>query len=842
LFSSPSIYVMPVQASSHAIQALVAPITKDAATSLYTLSLSHKQFLLDLSGPLLWSPCSPAHPTIPCSSGECAAAPGPPKFCDGQCTCTARPTNPVTGERAVGDLTLTDVATNATDGNTPTAEVTVHGVLSSCAPDSLLRSFPSAAAGDAGLGRRSLSLPSQLYVKLSLAKRLFAICLPSTAAAPGVAFFGSGPYGLMPPTQFDAGAVLSYTDLVRDPMRPYAYGIRLRGIAVNQEAVWFPAGALDRGGGVTLDTALPYTVLRRDVYRSFVDAFRRATALVPRAPGVAPFELCFNSSALGFTRVGYAVAPVDLMMAARGGGNWTVFGANSMAQVAPDVACLAFVDGGWAAPSAVAVGAFQMENNFLVFDEAASRLGFSGTLLFIRTTCGNFNFARGISIDPLYKQSEQMSRQIHRTHFPSQLPAHRMKMPRQPKPLLLMAVSVLVLAWPASCADPVLFPVAKDAATSLYTIAVRDGANHVIDLAGPLLWSTCAADHLPANFTCKDPVCNLANAYHPPGCREAGQPCKQRCKAYPYNAVTGRCAAASLIHTRLVANTTDGRNPRSQVSVRAVAACAPKKLLARLPRGAVGIAGLAASGLALPAQAAASKRVADKFTLCLPQRGEGVAIFGGGPLFLLPESAVGDLTSTLAFTPLRSRKYNPGYYLPVKAIAVDKARVPLSRDALATGGVVLGTTAPYTALRPDVYRPFVDAFDKALKREWKNTKKVPAVAPFELCYDSKTLPGPTRIGWLVPDIDLVLEGGKTNWTFGGLSSMVDVNNFTAACFGFVEMTKPGKGGYGGAPAVVIGGFQMENHVLQFDLEKRRLGFARVPVFTSCSNFNFTRAG
>ena len=154
-----------------------------------------------------------------------------------------------------------------------------------------------------------------------------------------------------------------------------------------------PAGALARGGGVTLDTALPYTVLRRDVYRPFVDAFRRATARVPSAPSVPPLELCLDSRALGFTRVGYAVAPVDLMMAARGAGNWTVFGANSLAQVAPGVACLAFVDGGWAAPSAVAVGGFQMENNFLLFDEAASRLGFSGTLLFIRTTCGNFNFS-----------------------------------------------------------------------------------------------------------------------------------------------------------------------------------------------------------------------------------------------------------------------------------------------------------------------------------------------------------------------------------------------------------------------------------------------------------------
>jgi hypothetical protein len=28
--------------------------------------------------------------------------------------------------------------------------------------------------------------------------------------------------------------------------------------------------------------------------------------------------------------------------------------------------------------------------------------------------------------------------------------------------------------------------------------------------------------------------------------------------------------------------------------------------------------------------------------------------------------------------------------------------------------------------------------------------------------------------------------------------------------------------------------------VQFDLEKKQLGFAKLPFFTSCSNFNFTR--
>ncbi|TVU34696.1 hypothetical protein EJB05_16543, partial [Eragrostis curvula] len=392
-----------------------------------------------------------------------------------------------------------------------------------------------------------------------------------------------------------------------------------------------------------------------------------------------------------------------------------------------------------------------------------------------------------------------------------------MKMPRV-KPLLL-AISLLVVAWPASCSNlPVLLPVAKDPATSLYTIPVRDGDNHVIDLAGPLLWSTCAGDHLPASFDCQDRECQLATAYRPPGCRAAGQACKKQCKAYPYNPISGQCAAANLIHSRLIANTTDGKNSVSQVSVRAVGVCAPSKLLARLPKGVTGVAGLAGSGLALPAQVAASQHVANKFLLCLPKRGEGVAIFGGGPFFL-PETPTTEFTSTLANTPLRSRKGSPMYYLSVKNIAVNEAPVPLPGYALDNGGVVLCSRVPYTLLRPDVYRPLVNAFDKALRR---NDAKVPAVAPFELCYKSSML-GNTRLGYAVPSIKLVLEGGK-DWTFLGTNSMVDVNDHTA-CLAFAEM-KDAKPGDGNVPSMVIGGFQMENTLLQFDLEKGQLGFKK----------------
>ncbi|CAM0884790.1 unnamed protein product [Alopecurus aequalis] len=411
---------------------------------------------------------------------------------------------------------------------------------------------------------------------------------------------------------------------------------------------------------------------------------------------------------------------------------------------------------------------------------------------------------------------------------------------------LVLAASLLALAWPASCQKlPVLVPVTKDSKTSLYTIPFHYGNNLVVDIAGPLVWSACQSGHIPAEFPCKSDTCRLANTYPVPGCPEKGCGLHARkdrtCTVYPYNPVTGACANGTLMHNRFVANTTDGSNPVSQVNVNAVSACATRKLLVSLPRGATGVAGLAGSGLALPAQVASSQKIAKKFLLCLSRGGvygDGVAIFGGGPLELTQQPGT-DYTQSLDYTPLVTRHDNPAYYLSAKYIALESSIVRLPPGALATGSVVLCTRVPYTLLRPDVYRPFVAAFDKAMKAVWPSARKAKKpVAPFELCYDSRSLAN-TRIGYLVPSVTLALDGGK-NWTMTGLNSMVDVNRKTA-CLAFVQMQGV-KAGDAKVPAVIVGGFQMENFVLQFDLEKKRLGFFRLPFFTNCGQFNFTRSG
>lgn len=79
----------------------------------------------------------------------------------------------------------------------------------------------------------------------------------------------------------------------------------------------------------------------------------------------------------------------------------------------------------------------------------------------------------------------------------------------------------------------------------------------------------------------------------------------------------------------------------------------------------------------------------------------------------------------------------------------------------------------------------------------------------------------------------MLAGGQ-NWTIVGASAVVEVSQ-EAACFAFVDM------GAAAAPAVIIGGHQMEDNLVVFDLEKWQFGFSGLLLgtMTRCGNFDFS---
>ncbi|KAE8711518.1 Chloroplast-targeted copper chaperone-like protein [Hibiscus syriacus] len=333
----------------------VLPVQRDQKTNLYVANI-YKQtpslkvpFVVDLNGRLLWVTCdksylSSTYRAPRCRSTQCARADG--YYCH-TCSAKARPgchnntcgvmsVNPVTGITAMSELAQDVLSIQSTQGSNPGPMVRVPQFLFTCAPSLLLQNG-----------------------------------LPGNVQGPpnGVMFFGDSPYYMLPDVEITRP--LSYTPLIISPQGEYY--MEVRSIKINNKNVPINMTLLSvdkRGaGGTKLSTINPYTW-----------------------EPVAPFRACFNSKSFKSTRVGPAVPNIDLVLH----DNhmvWRIFGANSIVEAAPGVSCLAFVDGGMKNNGAsIVIGAFQMENNLIQFDMARSRLGFSSSLLFFKTSCNNFNF------------------------------------------------------------------------------------------------------------------------------------------------------------------------------------------------------------------------------------------------------------------------------------------------------------------------------------------------------------------------------------------------------------------------------------------------------------------
>ncbi|CAN0886877.1 Probable aspartic proteinase GIP2 [Linum grandiflorum] len=239
----------------------------------------------------------------------------------------------------------------------------------------------------AGLGWSKISIPAHFSASFSHFHRKFALCLSSSN---GVVVFGD----VVP--KFN----LTYTPLIFNKVSTASswyngdtssdYFIGVKSIKINGNiTVPFNTTLLkinkEGSGGTKISTVQPYTVLHTSIHKPLINAFARQLSKVPRVAAVAPFDLCFNSSGIGSTRVGPAVPRIDLVLQSSNV-IWSIFGANSMVEVKKDVLCLGFIDGGFNPRTTIVIGGHQVEDNLLQFDLAGSRLGFK------QTSCANFNF------------------------------------------------------------------------------------------------------------------------------------------------------------------------------------------------------------------------------------------------------------------------------------------------------------------------------------------------------------------------------------------------------------------------------------------------------------------
>jgi hypothetical protein len=189
------------------------------------------------------------------------------------------------------------------------------------------------------------------------------------------------------------------------------------------------------------------------------------------------------------------------------------------------------------------------------------------------------------------------------------------------------------------------------------------------------------------------------------------------------------------------------------------------------------------------------------------------------------------------YTPLVTSPDGSGssqdYSINVKSIKINGKRLSLRQKGIG-GGTKISTTVPYTTLESSIYSTFIKAYKEAATNNYfLNMTVVAPVAPFGLCFSSKEVPSSMLLGPMVPVIDLVLQSEMVKWRVHGRNAMVPVLD-EVMCLGFLDGGSKSKT----SSSIVIGGFQLEDNLLEFNLGTSMLGFSSslLTRHTSCSDY------
>nr|VDD52985.1 unnamed protein product [Brassica oleracea] len=167
---------------------------------------------------------------------------------------------------------------------------------------------------------------------------------------------------------------------------------------------------------------------------------------------------------------------------------------------------------------------------------------------------------------------------------------------------------------------------------------------------------------------------------------------------------------------------------------------------------------------------------------------------------------------------------SPSTRLPLACMSWPGFRMVLRAFSDSTshwGGTKISNIIPYTLLETSIYKALAKAFvGKAQKRK--------AIYPFTDCFSYKSFGGKSLLEKEVPVISLVLGGGA-KWDIYGPNSLVKVKK-TVLCLAFVDA------GDGPRIPIEIGGYQMEDNLVEFDLDASKFSFSSSLLRhnTSCS--------
>ncbi|XP_074340856.1 putative aspartic proteinase GIP2 [Apium graveolens] len=416
--------------------------------------------------------------------------------------------------------------------------------------------------------------------------------------------------------------------------------------------------------------------------------------------------------------------------------------------------------------------------------------------------------------------------------------------------MLIHFVLLCCLLFISSAQTPIrptglILPVTTDPSTLQYTTQIQQRTPLVpvkltVDLGGPFLWVDCDQGYTTSTYRparCNSAQCSLAKStscmtecYSPakPGCTN------NTCTLFPENPFTSSGTSGALGSDIVSVSSAAG----ASVSVsQFLFVCGSTDMLDKLSSGVRGIAGLGATKVSLAPQFFSAFSLKKKFGVCLSSTSSNGAIFFGEfdsstapltytPLLINPVSTAGISTEGEA---------SSDYFIGVKSININEKAIKIKASLLeinATdgyGGTKISTVQPYTVLERSIYKAVIKAFVKEL-----NVSTVASVAPFGACFKSKDI-STAYTGPLVPKIDLVMQNKDVYWRIFGGNSMIRVSK-DVMCLAFVD------GGKNSRTSIVIGGHQVEENLLEFDIAASKLGFS--PLWFRkkvCADYKFAVA-
>ncbi|KFK26148.1 hypothetical protein AALP_AA8G210000 [Arabis alpina] len=374
-----------------------------------------------------------------------------------------------------------------------------------------------------------------------------------------------------------------------------------------------------------------------------------------------------------------------------------------------------------------------------------------------------------------------------------------------------------------------LHPIRKDEATNSYYMPLSTGTysngnslNLVIDLNGaaPLLrpCATAAKSTTYHSIKCGSTRCSYANPSF--SCPKNTNK-KPTCRKYVSTSFSDKPVNVNLLRdTFAMLYTPNGvyHMDSEKISNLTLTCTDDGTALKYIPSAFNGAIGLANTPFSIPSQLASMYKFPLKISLCLPSTENsktysGDLWIGDGPFYYLPY--LKDVAKSFASTPLIGNNKSGEYLIDVKSIKIGGKTIPLL-----PGATKICTLAPYTVLHTSIYKALVATFTREAKMV-----KAPAVKPFGACFRSKGGRG-------TPVIELVLSGGA-KWKIYGSNSLVKVSK-DVVCLGFVD------GGVKPKNLILIGGYQLEDNLVEFDLKASKFSFSSSLLLhnTSCSVSRF----